>query len=153
MRFTSLFLCFLFSMPLFAQDTDTSGDAGLFMDGATRSEPSAADSLAKLRLRYFSSRLQKLLDEGPSLRSKRQHMAPLPPDDVSGRENFEKELGIIPAPNPKMVEPNGIVLEGDPSIDLKMIYPKETRERIEKENIDRMYNRKKMPRFKIEPLK
>ena len=63
---------------------------------------------------------------------------PLIPDSLTDKEleeyfhperdpEFRKRYGIIPAPS---VEPKGFVYEVDPTVDLKMIYPLRTRQKI-----------------------
>ena len=49
------------------------------------------------------------------------------------KSEFEQQMGILPAPDAKTVEPNGLILEGDPTIDIKMIYPKAARDKIVQE--------------------
>ena len=48
------------------------------------------------------------------------------------RSEFERQMGLLSAPAPETIEPNGIVLEADPTVDLKMIYPKATRDKVVK---------------------
>ncbi len=44
---------------------------------------------------------------------------------------FQKQHGVILVPNPSKVEPNpGGLIEADPTVDLGIIYPLETRHRI-----------------------
>ena len=49
------------------------------------------------------------------------------------KSEFEQQMGILPAPDAKTVEPNGLIFEGDPTIDIKMIYPKAARDKIVQE--------------------
>ena len=49
------------------------------------------------------------------------------------RTPFNRQMGILPAPEPKSVEPNGVILKADPTVDPDMIYPKAARKRIVQE--------------------
>ena len=113
-----VFICLLFCVALFAeQETDVLEDST-----ESKSSPSP-HSIPNLDL------LQKLP----------LHPVPFP----EMRIPFERNTGILLAPDAKSVEPNGLIFEVDPTVDLKMIYPKETREKI----LEEKFKKKEMPRI------
>lgn len=103
MKLLILFSSFLLCFPAFA-DQDTK-------DGA------AQDS-TKTDSRY----LEMMLFGIDFLPQQRSTIVISPP--------FEKKMGVLPAPNAKDVEPNGLIIKADPTVDLKMIFPKATRDKI-----------------------